>query len=157
MKSENSKLLLGLGIGALVGAAVGYLMTGEHRRKLEEDLREVGHGIKDGARSVFSKVKAKHAGSKFAGKAGEWSEEVGDKAQQWAGKAGDKAEEWAEAAGNRASATADNLSQKANDFRQTMDNRAEADEQKQTQYAENYRKDMNDLKDRVKNSEKSAN
>ena len=79
MKSENSKLLLGLGIGALVGAAVGYLMTGEHRRKLEEDLREVGHGIKDGARSVFSKVKAKaeHAGSKFAGKAGEWSEEVG--------------------------------------------------------------------------------
>ena len=36
MKSENSKLLLGLGIGALVGAAVGYLMTGEHRRKLEE-------------------------------------------------------------------------------------------------------------------------
>lgn len=59
MKSENSKLLLGLGIGALVGAAVGYLMTGEHRRKLEEELREVGHGIKDGARSVFSKVKAK--------------------------------------------------------------------------------------------------
>ena len=34
MKSENSKLLLGLGIGALVGAAVGYLMTGEHRQKL---------------------------------------------------------------------------------------------------------------------------
>ena len=84
MKSENSKLLLGLGIGALVGAAVGYLMTGEHRRKLEEELREVGHGIKDGARSVFSKVKAKaeHAGSKFAGKAGEWSEEAGDKARQ---------------------------------------------------------------------------
>ena len=73
MKSENSKLLLGLGIGALVGAAVGYLMTGEHRQKLEEELREVGHGIKDGARSVFSKVKAKaeHAGSKFAGKAGD--------------------------------------------------------------------------------------
>ena len=41
MKSENSKLLLGLGIGALVGAAVGYLMTGEHRQKLEEELREV--------------------------------------------------------------------------------------------------------------------
>ena len=104
MKSENSKLLLGLGIGALVGAAVGYLMTGEHRRKLEEELREVGHGIKDGARSVFSKVKAKaeHAGSKFAGKAGEWSEEAGDKARQWAGKAGGKAEEWAEAAGNKA-------------------------------------------------------
>ena len=57
MKSENSKLLLGLGIGALVGAAVGYLMTGEHRQKLEEELREVGHGIKDGARSVFSKPK----------------------------------------------------------------------------------------------------
>ena len=141
MKSENSKLLLGLGIGALVGAALGYLMTGEHRRKLEEELREVGHGNKDGAQSVFSKVKAKaeHAGSKFAG------------------KAGDKAEEWAEAAGNKASATADDLSQKANDFRQTMDNRAEADEQKQAQYAESYRKDVNNLKDRVKNSEKSVN
>ena len=92
MKSENSKLLLGLGIGALVGAAVGYLMTGEHRRKLEEELREVGHGIKDGARSVFSKVKAKaeHAGSKFAGKAGEWSEEAGDKARQCPVKPGIK-------------------------------------------------------------------
>ena len=92
MKSENSKLLLGLGIGALVGAAVGYLMTGEHRRKLEEDLREVGHGIKDGARSVFSKVKAKteHAGSKFADKAGEWSEEVGDKANNGLAKPGIK-------------------------------------------------------------------
>ena len=42
MKSENSKLLLGLGIGALVGAAVGYLMTGEHRQKLEEELRDMG-------------------------------------------------------------------------------------------------------------------
>ena len=73
------------------------------------------------------------------------------------GKAGDKAEEWAEAAGNKASATADDLSQKANDFRQTMDNRAEADEQKQAQYAESYRKDVNNLKDRVKNSEKSVN
>ena len=42
-------------------------------------------------------------------------------------------------------------------FRQTMDNRAEADEQKQAQYAESYRKDVNNLKDRVKNSEKSVN
>ena len=159
MKTENSKLLLGLGIAALVGAAVGYLITGEHRRKLEEELLEVGHGIKDGARSVFSKVKAKaeHAGSKFAGKGGEWSEEVGDYARQWAGKAGGKADEWPEAAGNKASATADDLSQKANDFRQTMDNRAEADEQKQAQYAESYRKDVNNLKDGVKNSEKSVN
>lgn len=95
MKSENSKLLLGLGIGALVGAAVGYLMTGEHRQKLEEELREVGHGIKDGARSVFSKVKAKlnMPVRSLPVRPGNGSEEAGDKARQWAGKAGVKAEE----------------------------------------------------------------
>ena len=83
MKNENSKLLLGLGLGAIVGVAVGYLLTGENRRKVEEDLREVGHGIKDGAKSVFSKVKSKaeKAGSKFAGKTGEWSEKAADKAE----------------------------------------------------------------------------
>ncbi len=39
MKSESSKLWLGLGIGAVVGMAVGYLMTGENRRKVEDGIR----------------------------------------------------------------------------------------------------------------------
>ncbi len=141
MKSENSKLLLGLGLGAIVGVAVGYLMTGEHRKKLEENLHEVGHGIKDGVRSVFTKAKSKaeHAGSKFAEKTSEWSE-----------KAGDKAEEWADEVGNKASGAADNLSQKANDIRRNMDNKAEMSDSEHAQYAENFRRDVNEMKERVK-------
>lgn len=81
MKSENSKLLVGLGLGALVGVTVGYLMSGDHRKKLENNLNEVGHGIKDGVKSVFSKVKSKaeHLGAEAAGKANEWTEEAGEK------------------------------------------------------------------------------
>ena len=58
MKSENSngKLLLGIGLGVLAGVAVTYLMNGEHRRKLEEDLNEVGHGIKDGVKSALQMI-----------------------------------------------------------------------------------------------------
>ena len=44
-----------------------------------------------------------------------------------------------------------------NKFDITHDFPSEADEQKQAQYAESYRKDVNNLKDRVKNSEKSVN
>ena len=112
MKSESSKLWLGLGIGAVVGMAVGYLMTGENRRKVEDGIREVGHEIKDGAKNVFSKVKSKaeQAGSKVAGKAEEWSDKVSDKAHQWAHEAEYKA-----------STAADGFAQKAKDVRHTMD------------------------------------
>lgn len=152
MKSDNSKLLLGLGLGALVGVAVGYLMTGEHRQKLEEELHEVGHGIKDGVKSVFSKVKlkAEHAGSEFAGKADGWSEKAGEKAQEWSEKAGDKAEEWADEAGNKASAAADNFSRKANDMREEMDSKSTADTEAYNKYSQNFRQDVNDLKDKTK-------
>lgn len=89
MKSESSKLWLGLGIGAVVGMAVGYLMTGENRRKVEDGICEVGNEIKDGAKTMFSKVKSKaeQAGSKVASKAEEWSDKVNDKAHQWAREA----------------------------------------------------------------------
>lgn len=142
MKSETSKLLLGLGLGAVVGVAVGYLLTGDNRKKLEEDLNHVGHGIKDGVKSAFTKVKSKaeEAGSHFAGKAGEWSE-----------KAGEKAEEWANEAANRASGVADNFSQKANDLRNEMDSKAQTDSDTHDKYAQNFRQDMNGMKDNAKN------
>lgn len=132
MKNEGSKLLLGLGIGAVVGLAIGYLITDENRRKVENDIREVGHGIKEGAKSVFSKVKSKaeHAGSEFAGKAEEWSD-----------KAGDKAEEWADEAGNKASSVADDFSQKANDARWEMDSKSKKDAASSNLYGSNSRKD----------------
>ena len=134
MKSENSRLLLGLGIGALVGVAVGYLMTQEHRQKLKEHLQGVGHGIKDGAQSVFSKVKssAERTGSKFAEKTGEWVDDAGEKAKT----------------------VADDLSQKADDFRQYMDERAAFDEQQHAQHAENFRKDIGNQRDRKKQADK---
>lgn len=95
MKNEDSKLLLGLGLGAIAGAAVGYLMSGENRQKLEKDLCKAGDDIKDSAKSVYSKMKCKaeHTGSKFAEKTGEWSEKVGDKANEWSEKMEEKAQE----------------------------------------------------------------
>lgn len=137
MKSENSKLLVGLGLGALVGVAIGCYLTAERRKKLEEDLREVGHSIKDGAKTVFSKVKenVEYAGAQAAGKAEEWAE-----------KAGEKAGNWAEKAGERASEMADDVSQKANDLRRRMDNKAEMEGNKSQQYAENLNKDIDGMK-----------
>lgn len=170
MKSESSKLLVGLGLGTIVGIAIGYYMTGEHRQKLEEDLHEVGHGIKDGVKSVFSKVKAKaeHAGSEFAGKAGEWSEKAGDRAEDWSEKAGQKAADWSKKAGNKAEAwsdeaenkisgAADNLSQKANDLHSTMGNKAQTDAEAHNKYAQDFRQDVNEVKDRMKSGKNDMN
>ena len=39
MKHETTNLLLGLGIGAVVGVAVGYLMVADNRKKLAEELQ----------------------------------------------------------------------------------------------------------------------
>lgn len=130
MKSENSKLLVGLGLGALVGVTVGYLMSGDHRKKLESNLNEMGHGIKDGVKSVFSKVKSKaeHVGAQVAGKANDWSE-----------KAANKADEWAEEAGN-----------KTNAIRQEMENRSKTDAEAHEKYTQNFKQDLNDIKDKMK-------
>ena len=150
MKRENSngKLLLGIGLGVLAGVAVTYLMNGEHRRKLEEDLNEVGHGIKDGVKSAFSKVKSKveRAGSDAADKVGRWSE-----------AAGNKAEEWSDKAGNKASGVADDLSQKANDFRQKMYSKSERDDEAHSRYAQDFHQDINNLRDKTKSEGDNAN
>lgn len=139
MKSENlnGRMLVGLGLGALIGVAVGYCMTPARRQKLAEDLTEVGHGIKDGVKAAFSKarMKAEQTGSKVARKAGEWSE-----------KADEKTREWAE----RASRTADHLSQKFDHMRQEMDNRAQEEAEAHEQYAQHFRQDVSDLKEKMK-------
>ncbi len=143
MKSENSngKLLLGIGLGVLAGVAVTYLMNGEHRRKLEEDLNEV-------VKSAFSKVKSKveRAGSDAADKVGRWSE-----------AAGNKAEEWSDKAGNKASGVADDLSQKANDFRQKMYSKSERDDEAHSRYAQDFHQDINNLRDKTKSEGDNAN
>ena len=38
MKSETSKLLLGFGLGALVGTAIGYLLTEDNRKKVSKGV-----------------------------------------------------------------------------------------------------------------------
>lgn len=139
MKNENSKLLLGLGLGAVVGIAVGYLLTGDNRKKLSEELHEMGHGVKDGVKSAFSKVKSKaeNAGSRVADRMGDMAEKVKDKAG-----------EWAERANERTSEAADDVSQRANDVRRRMDNKAEMDAEKHQAYADDFDKDVDEVKGR---------
>ena len=53
MKNVDSKLLLGL----VVGAAVGYLAASDKREQLLEDLKEVAGKVKDGFNSALAKAK----------------------------------------------------------------------------------------------------
>lgn len=146
MKDENAKLLLGLGLGAIVGVAVGYLLTGDNRKRLSEDLHEAGNGIRDGVKSAFSNVKSKaeRTGAKMAGHVEDMAEKVKD-----------KAEEWAEKASEKASAMADDVSEKANDTRRKMNNQAEMDASAHEQYADDFEEDVNKIKSRMKGDKKS--
>lgn len=136
MKNENSKLLLGLGLGAVVGIAVGYLLTGDNRKKLSEELHEMGHGVKDGVKSAFSKVKSKAECAECGCRPnGEYDREDEDKAG-----------EWAERAGERTSEAADDISQRANDVRRRMENKAEMDSEKHQAYADDFDKDAEKMK-----------
>ena len=59
MKNETSNLLLGLGIGAVVGVAVGYLMVADNRKKLAEEFDHAVSKVKDEVKSAYSKAKSK--------------------------------------------------------------------------------------------------
>ena len=48
MKHETSNLLIGLGIGAVVGVAVGYLMVADNRKKLAEEFDHAVSKVKEG-------------------------------------------------------------------------------------------------------------
>ncbi|MDL2277030.1 YtxH domain-containing protein [Parabacteroides sp. OttesenSCG-928-G07] len=57
MRSEDSKLLLGLAIGAAVGAAIGYLAGSDKGEQLMEDLKDVAGKMKEGFNSALEKAK----------------------------------------------------------------------------------------------------
>lgn len=59
MKHGTTNLLLGLGIGAVVGVAVGYLLTADNRKKLAEEFDHVVSKVKDEAKDVYAKAKGK--------------------------------------------------------------------------------------------------
>ena len=57
MKNVDSKLLLGLVVGACVGAAVGYLAATDKREQLLEELNGVVGKVKEGFNSALAKYK----------------------------------------------------------------------------------------------------
>ena len=59
MKHETSNLLIGLGIGAVVGVAVGYLMVADNRKKLAEEFDRAVSKVKEEVKDVYSKAKNK--------------------------------------------------------------------------------------------------
>lgn len=59
MKQENAKLLLGLGIGALVGVAVGYLIVADNRKKLADGIDCAVTKVKDEVKQAYTKAKSK--------------------------------------------------------------------------------------------------
>ena len=59
MKHETTNLLLGLGIGAVVGVAVGYLMVADNRKKLAEEFDHAVSKVKGEVKSAYSKAKSK--------------------------------------------------------------------------------------------------
>lgn len=70
MGCENSKLWLGLGVGAAIGALVYHFARTDKARKLRNDVCCALHEIEEDAESMLvdAKVKAAKAGSTLAGK-----------------------------------------------------------------------------------------
>ena len=77
MKHETANLLLGLGIGAVVGVAVGYLIVADNRKKLAEEFDHVVSKVKEDVKDVYAKAKVRehvtedvnHVAEKVAGRA----------------------------------------------------------------------------------------
>ena len=60
MKHETSNLLIGLGIGAVVGVAVGYLMVADNRKKLAEEFDHAVSKVKEEVTEVYGINRKKH-------------------------------------------------------------------------------------------------
>ncbi len=57
MKGVDSKLLLGLVVGAAVGAAVAYLATSGKGEQIFEELKEAAGKVKEGFDCALEKAK----------------------------------------------------------------------------------------------------
>ena len=55
MKSGDSKLLLGLLLGAAVGATITYLATTDKKDQILDELRSLSDKVKDGYQKAVSK------------------------------------------------------------------------------------------------------
>jgi gas vesicle protein len=55
--SDNSKLILGLFIGAAAGAAIGILLTSDKGKEFLEKVKETAAGFEDEVKSAVDKGK----------------------------------------------------------------------------------------------------
>lgn len=69
----NGKLFLGLGVGVVVGAVLGYLSNSSKGRKMRKDMCCAAHEIEEDAYQLVSAVKqkAEKVGTKLMHKAPE--------------------------------------------------------------------------------------
>ena len=56
MKDENVKLVLGLGLGILIGGAIGAYLVAD-KKKLREEFDHLVEEVKGGAKTVYDKMK----------------------------------------------------------------------------------------------------
>ena len=61
MKPDNSKLLLGLAIGAAIGAAFVYVATSDKKEEWMNEISEMAQKAKDAFNSTVAQVKGKIA------------------------------------------------------------------------------------------------
>lgn len=81
MGCENSKMWLGLGIGAAIGALAYHFARTGKARKLRNDVYCALHEIEEDAEGILedTKVKVAKAGSRVAGKVADKAIELKDK------------------------------------------------------------------------------
>ena len=63
MKPDNSKLLLGLAIGAAIGAAFVYVATSDKKEEWMNEISEIAQKAKDAFNSTVAQVKEKISGA----------------------------------------------------------------------------------------------
>ncbi|GHT28950.1 hypothetical protein FACS189414_5500 [Bacteroidia bacterium] len=63
MKSGDSKLLLGLIVGAAVGVAIGYLATTDKKEELLDQINTLVGKVKDNVGTAITKIKEAKGGT----------------------------------------------------------------------------------------------
>lgn len=57
MRNDDSKLLLGVLLGAAIGATVTYLLTSDKKEQWMEEINVAADKVKDGLNNVVTKIK----------------------------------------------------------------------------------------------------